>query len=154
MTAVAPADRFEQAVPALATMLASYRINDQYAQRYIEAGLARLRQMQQQTAQMVAQNARDIPAMMQAAYDERQRSMDYIDYQRTNYIRGQTDWISNMEGGAVYHADSWGTQNTFTGERWDGSPFNYVNFEGQNPKYNEGMTPIDSRALWERHIAP
>jgi len=27
-----------------------------------------------------------------------------------------------------------------------------VHFEGKNPKYNEQMQPVDSRALWERHI--
>lgn len=90
--------------------------------------------------------------MMQAAYDERQRSMDYIDYQRTSYIRGQQDWISSMEGGAVYRSDSWGTKNTTTGEYWEGKAYDYYRFQGQNPKYNEQMQPVDSRALWERHI--
>jgi hypothetical protein len=37
-----------------------------------------------------------------------------------------------------------------TGEHWEGSPFNYVNFEGNNPKYNESMTPIDNRRLFEQ----
>jgi hypothetical protein len=37
---------------------------------------------------------------------------------------------------------------------WLGAPFDYVHFEGNNPRHNEGMTPIDSRALWERHVAP
>lgn len=53
-----------------------------------------------------------IRRMMQAAYDERQKSMDDIDYQRTHYIRGQQDWVSDMEGGTVYHNDlnrKWGT---------------------------------------------
>ena len=31
-------------------------------------------------------------------------------------------------------------------------PFDCVHFEGKNPKYNEQMQPVDSRALWERHI--
>jgi hypothetical protein len=39
--------------------------------------------------------------MMQAAYDERQKITDYIDYQRTNHIRGTSDWIS---GGTVYQS--------------------------------------------------
>jgi hypothetical protein len=90
--------------------------------------------------------------MMQAAYDERQRSQDYIDYQRTNTIRGQQDWISEMEGGAVHHTDSWGTKNTATGEFWKGAPYDYLHFEGQNPKYAEQMQSIDSRDLWEKHV--
>jgi hypothetical protein len=84
-------------------------------------------------------------------YDERQRSSDYIDYQRTNYIRGEQDWISSMEGGAAYHSDSWGTKNLTTGDSWQGQPYNYVNFEGRNPKYNEQLQAIDSRELFQKH---
>jgi len=78
--------------------------------------------------------------------------MDYIDYQRTSYIRGQQDWISAMEGGTVYHTDSWGTKNTVTGDYHEGKPYNYVHFTGKNPQYNEQMQAVDSRQLWERHI--
>ena len=88
--------------------------------------------------------------MMQAAYDERQRSQDYIDYQFSTYIRGEQDWISSVEGGTVYHSDSWGTRNTTTGESCEGQPFNSVNFEGENPKYNEQMQAVNDRATFER----
>ena len=152
LTVLAPADAFDGFLGTFVSILGSYEIDQVWAKKYVAEGMERLRRLQQQTAAMVAQNARDIPRMMQAAYDERQRSMAYIDYQRTNYIRGQQDWISTMEGGTVYHTDSWGTKNTTTGESWEGGPFNYVNFRGRNPKYNEDMTPINSRALWERHI--
>jgi hypothetical protein len=154
MTVGAPADQFESFVPTFSAMTQSFRYNEQWMANYIVQGAQRLRQLQQQTASMVRRNAEDIRRMMQAAYDERQRSMDYIDYQRTNYIRGQQDWVSSMEGGTVYHTDSWGTQNTATGEYWKGQPYDYVHFKGGNPKYNEDMTPIDSRALWERYVRP
>lgn len=152
ITVGAPVEQFNAYAPSFAAMLQSYRLNEQWAANYVAAGAQRLRQMQQQTAAMVSRNAEDIHRMMQAAYDERQKSMDYIDYQRTNYIRGQQDWVSSMEGGTLYHTDSWGTKNTATGEYWEGQPYDYVHFKGNNPKYNEEMTPIDSRALWERHI--
>jgi hypothetical protein len=152
LTVTAPAERFGPWAGSLASMLESYKINERWAQDYAAQGARRLREMQQQTSAMVTRNAQEIRQMMQAAYDERQKSMDYIDYQRTSYIRGQQDWISSMEGGAVYRSDSWGTKNTATGEHWGGKPFDYVNFEGKNPKYNEQMQPVDSRALWERHI--
>ena len=154
LTVMAPAGNFDQSLPMFEAMLKSYRIDDQWAQNYVAQGMARLRQLQQQTSAMVARNAREIHDMMQAAYDERQRSQDYIDYQRTNYIRGEQDWVSGMEGGTVYHTDSWGTRNTTTGETWEGKPYDYVNVDGRSPKHNESMTPIDSRALWERHVAP
>jgi hypothetical protein len=152
LTVTAPAERFGAWAGNFASMLASYKINERWAQEYVAQGARRLREMQQQTSAMVARNAQEIRQMMQAAYDERQKSMDYIDYQRTSYIRGQQDWISSMEGGAVYRSDSWGTKNTTTGEYWEGKPYDYVNFEGKNPKYNEQMQPVDSRTLWERHI--
>ncbi|HVP39102.1 MAG TPA: hypothetical protein VMS93_07970, partial [Candidatus Saccharimonadales bacterium] len=154
-TVLAPAGGFERFAPTFAAMLGSYRINGAWARSYIQQGMARLHQMQQQTAERVARNAEEIHATMQAACDERSRSQDYLDYQRTNFIRGQQDWVSDMEGGTVYHTDSWGTQNTTTDERWEGQPFdyvNYVNYTGKNPKYNEQMTAIDSRELWEQHI--
>lgn len=152
MTVGAPVDRFDGMVPTFSTMLQSFRFNEQWMANYIAQGNRRLQELRQQTASMVSRNAEDIRRMMQAAYDERQRSMDYIDYQRTNTIRGQQDWVSEMEGGTVYRTDSWGTKNTATGESWEGQPYDYVHFKGRNPKYNEQMTPIDSRALWERHV--
>jgi len=152
MTVTAPEKKFDSLVPTLSAMMHSYSIDDNYAADYIIRGMARLRELQQQTAQIVARNAQEIHGMMQACYDERQRSMDYIDYQRTNYIRGQQDWISTMEGGRIYHTDSWGTLNSDTGEYFQGKAYDYVHFQGDNPKYNEQMTPIDSRQLWERHV--
>jgi hypothetical protein len=150
ITLTAPEGAFNSYIPTFVNMAQSYAIDDQYARNYIAAGMARLRQMQAETSRIVAQNARDIHQMMQDAYDERQRSQEYIDYQRSNYIRGETDWISGMEGGTVYHSDAWGTQNTYTGERWDGAPFDAYNFNGENPKHNESMTPIDNRELYEK----
>ncbi len=152
LTVGAPVDRFDRMVPTFTAMLQSFRFNEQWMANYIAQGTRRLRELQQQTASMVSRNAEEIRRTMQAAYDERQRSMDYIDYQRTNTIRGQQDWVSSMEGGTVYRTDRWGTRNTTTGESWEGQPYDYVHFKGKNPKYNEEMTPIDSRALWERHI--
>jgi hypothetical protein len=150
ITVAAPEDRFDAFVGNFVTMIQSYKIDDQFAMNYIAQGMARLRQLQRQTMEMVTRNAREIRQMMTAAYEERQRSWDYIDYQRTNYIRGQQDWISGMEGGTVYHTDSWGTKNTATGEYWEGQPYNYVNFTGENPKYNEQMTAITDRATYEK----
>ncbi len=145
----APRARFGSMVPTFVAMLQSYAIDDAWAKRYVAAGLERLRRLQQETSALVARNADEIHSMMQAAYDERQRSQEWIDYQRTSYIRGTQDWISSVEGGAVYHSDSWGTKNTATGEFWEGKPHDYVNFKGENPKYDEQMTPIDNRRLYE-----
>ncbi len=152
LTVIAPEDKFDAYTPTFAAMMGSYTIDQEWARNYVAQGQARLRQMQQQTSELVARNSQEIHDMMNAAYQERQTSQDYIDYQRTSYIRGEQDWVSDMEGGTVYHTDSWGTKNTATGENFEGQPYNYVNFTGQNPKYNEQMTSIDSRQLWEQHV--
>ncbi len=152
MTVSAPKEKFLERTPTFVRKMQSYSINDDFASGYIARGMARLRELQAQTAALVARNAQEIHSMMQAAYQERQRSYDYIDYQRTNYIRGQQDWISSLEGGRIYHTDSWGTLNTDTGTYYQGTAYDYVHFEGENPRYLEMMTPIDSRLLWERHI--
>lgn len=151
ITVAAPRDRFVDYAPLFGAMLASYALDEAWVRNYVKQGMERLRQMERETARKVAGNARDVREMMQAAYDERQKSQDYLDYKRTQSIRGEQDWISSMEGGTVYHTDSWGTRNTTTGETWEGQPYDYVRFTGRNPKHNEDMTPIDSRELWEKH---
>ena len=150
LTCTAPAQQFAAMAPTFIAMAEAYRIDAAYARQYIARGLQRLRELQAQTAAVVSRTRQEIAAMMQAAYDERQRSQDYIDYQRTNYIRGQQDWISHVEGGTIYHTDSWGTKNTFTGQSWEGAPFNYFNYQGENPRYRENMTPIDNRRLYDQ----
>ena len=151
-TVAGPAAEFDGFAPHFADMLQSYRIDQAWVGDYIRRGLENLRHLQRQTSQIVARNAQEIRQMMQSAYEERQTSQDYIDYQRTSYIRGEQDWISSVEGGTVYHSDSWGLTNTATGDFYKGQPFDYVHFQGQNPKYRETMTPIDSRELWEKAI--
>lgn len=151
ITVAAPRDRFENYAPLFAALLKSYAMDEGWVKNYVREGIERLRRMERETARMVSDNARDIRQMMQAAYDERQKSQDYLDYKRTQTIRGEQDWISSMEGGVAYHTDSWGTRNTSTGETWEGQPYDYVRFTGRNPKHNEDMTPIDSRELWDRY---
>ena len=151
ITVAALRDRFESYAPLFAAMLKSYAMDEGWVKNYVHQGMQRLRQMEQETARKVARNAGDIHQMMQAAYDERQKSQDYLDYQRSQSIRGEQDWISSKEGGTVYHTDNWGTRNTTTGETWEGQPYDYVHFGGRNPQRNEDMTPIDSRKLWERY---
>lgn len=152
MTATGPADQFDDFAPNFAAMFQSYAIQEKFAAEHIAKGTARLRQLQQETMRLVSRNAEEIRQTMQAAYDERQRSQDYIDYQRSNYIRGEQDWVSEVEGGAIYRTDTWGSKNTDTGESWEGRRYDYVHFKGDNPKYNELMTPIDTRELWEQLV--
>src|SRR5674476_318111 len=81
-------------------------------------------------AEKTARNAREIRESSMAAYQERQKSMDYIDYKRTGYIRGEQEWLSQAEGGALYKSDHWGLSRE--GKTVvEGQDFNYYNYKGQ-----------------------
>ncbi len=109
-----------------------------------------LRQVQRKTLRIISKNAEEVREIIRAAWDERQGGRDYVDSFRTSAIRAETSWIARMEGGAVQYTSTWGRRNTATGDSWDGPPFNYVRFEGRDAGYNERMTEINSRELFER----
>jgi hypothetical protein len=53
-----------------------------------------------------------------------------------------------LEGGKVYQTDPWGTRDQTTGDRYEGAPYNYLHFEGQNPAHpSEQMREISSDDL-------
>ncbi len=149
----APESQFERDLPTLVRIAESYRVDERWAADYIARGVENLKRQMAKTAQMMADTARSAREASLAAFQERARSSDYIDYKRTMTIRGEQEWVSQVEGGALYRSDHWGLSRE--GERVaEGRPYNYYNFEGQNPRYNEQMTPVDaSREVFERVYA-
>ena len=145
----APQKEFADYLPSLARMAESFQINEQFAKDYVRRGLENLRRLTKETAEKAARSAQDIRESSMAAYRERQKSMEYIDYKRTGYIRGEQEWVSQAEGGALYKSDHWGLSRE--GKTVvEGQDFNYYNYKGQNPRYNETMTPVDiSREVYE-----
>jgi hypothetical protein len=95
-------------LPSLVRMAESYRINERFAAEYVRQGRENLKRMARETSEKMARSAREIRESSMAAYQERQRSQDYIDYKRTGYIRGEQEWVSQAEGGALYKSDHWG----------------------------------------------
>ena len=150
LTVTAPVDQFDRLAPTFAEMLLSYQIDQAWARSYVEAGARRLAEMTRQTSRMIARNHAEITQMITDVYENRARSQEYIDYQFSTYMRGESDWISGTEGGKVYHSDSWGLTDTTSGDFWQDKPWDYVSFEGQNPRYNEGMEQVTTRDQWER----
>ncbi len=142
-----PADDLARHLPVLDHVAKSFSINDAYARRYIEQGLAHLRVLQQQTRQAIQglytaieQNQRD--------YEARVARKEASDAKWDDYRRGNSYWVSDLEGGKVYQTDPWGTRDTSTGARYDGTPYNYIHFEGQNPVHpSEHMREISSYEL-------
>jgi len=145
----APQNEFAEYLPSLLKMAESYRIDEQFAAVYVRRGLENLRRLTKETAEKTARSAREIRESSMAAYQERQKSMDYIDYKRTGYIRGEQEWLSQAEGGTLYKSDHWGLSREGKSVV-EGQDFNYYNYKGQNPRYNETMTPVDiSREVYE-----
>jgi hypothetical protein len=90
----------------------------------------------------------DQRAQNQADWEARQARKDNMDSKWDDYRRGNSFWISEMEGGKVYKTDPWGTQDTQTGDRVEGAPYDYVHFEGQNPRHpSENMREVSSYEL-------
>lgn len=147
-----PANDLARHLPILARVASSFSINDAYAKRYIEQGLAHLREMQAQTRQAIQglygaieQNQRD--------YEARSASKDGSDAKWDDYARGNSYWVSDLEGGKVYQTDPWGTRDTSTGNRYEGAPNNYIHFEGQNPVHaSEHMREISSHELQQMNL--
>lgn len=134
-------------LPTLERVAASFSINDQYARQYIQAGLENLRRLQQQT-QAAMQDLNRAREQNQADWEARQARKDFMDSKWDDYRRGNSYWVSDLEGGKVYHTDNWGTRDTVTGDYWEGKGYNWVNFEGQNPNYpSENMREVSSYEL-------
>ena len=78
-----PEAQFERHLPALAKIRGSYRIDDRFAAEYIARGIENLKRQMAKTSQMMAATARSARESSMAAFQERARSSDYIDYKRT-----------------------------------------------------------------------
>jgi hypothetical protein len=146
----APEAEFERWVPALLQIGGSFRIDERWASEYIRAGVENLRRQAARTSRMMAETAAAARESSMAAFQERARSQDYLDYKRTMTIRGEQEWVSQVEGGALYKSDHWGLSREGQ-PLLEGQPYNYYNYEGRNPRYDESMTPVDaSREVYER----
>jgi hypothetical protein len=142
-----PGDDLWRHLPVLAHVAGSFAIDDAYAKRYIENGMANLRVLQQRTQQAV-QSLYGAIEQNQRDYEARVERKEASDAKWDDYARGNSYWVSALEGGKVYRTDPWGTQDTQTGTRYDGAPTSYIHFDGQNPVHaSEQMHEISSHDL-------
>lgn len=142
----APAKDTYLYLDALESVASSFSINDQYARAYIRAGMQRLRELERETAGKINELNRE-REKNQKAWEDRQQTKEFSDSKWDDYRRGQSYWVSDVEGGKVYATDSWGTRDTYTGDYYEGRGYKYTNFEGENPHYNESMREISSYEL-------
>ena len=142
-----PKAGFAAHLPVLEEVAGSFGINDQYARAYIKAGLENLKRLQAQTAAAM----RDLSYAredLQKAWENRQARKDYMDSKWDDYRRGSSYWVSDLEGGKVYHTDTWGTRDTRTGDYYEGGGYTWTHFEGTNPRHpSESMREVSSYEL-------
>jgi hypothetical protein len=131
----------------------SFSISDQYARNYILSGLANLKALEAQTSAEI-RSLNYTREDLQRAWEQRQARHDYMESKWDDYRRGNSYWVSDLEGGKVYATDTWGTKDTVTGDYYEGKAYNYTYFEGQNPRYpSEDMREVSSWEV-EHGLAP
>jgi hypothetical protein len=149
-----PSNDFSRYLPMLERINQSFAINGQYSGQYIQNGLANLRRLQQQTQQSM-QSLSNAVTQNQKDWEARQAIRDNSNSKWDDYMRGNSYWISEMEGGKIYRTDSSGIQDTQTGNRLEGAPYNYVHFEGENPSHpSENMRELSSYEVEHMTAAP
>ena len=135
----APESQFARYLPSLIQIAESFRINEELASKYVQDGMAKVQEMMKNTSSMMYRYSQEMRASNLAGHQNRMRSMDYTSYKHATYMRGQQEWVSSVEGGAVVTTDHWGLS---VGGKTviEGPPFNYYNFQGEN----YGLIPVDS----------
>ena len=135
----APESQFARFLPSLIQIAESFRINEELASKYVRDGMAKVQEMMKTTSSMMYRYSQEMRASSLAGHQNRMRSMDYTSYKFSTYMRGQQEWVTGVEGGAVVTTDHWGLS---VGGKYvvEGPPFNYYNFQGE--KY--GLIPVDS----------
>jgi hypothetical protein len=146
-------ERFVAYAPLLESIARSYQINDAWARSYIQSAIENLKRLQRKTRQSI-QELHQARYDQQRSWEANQARKDYSNWQFSNYLRGETNWVSDLEGGKVYHTDTWGTKDSWTGDYYEGAPYNYVHFEGRNPRHPslEDMQEINSFELYQKYI--
>jgi hypothetical protein len=142
-----PHQDFYRYYPMLEQVAASFAINDQYARRYIQDGLKRARELHDKTMAAMRENSK-AREQQQADWEARQARKDFTESKWDDYRRGNSYWVSDMEGGKVYQADSHGVRDRVTNDYYEGKGYNYTNFEGGNPRHpSETMREVSSYEL-------
>jgi hypothetical protein len=108
--------------------------------------MAKVREMMAKTSSMMYRYSQEMRASSLAGHQNRMKSSDFTSYKFSTYMRGEQEWVTSVEGGAMVTTDHWGLS---VGGRYvvEGPPFNYYNFQGE--KY--GLLPVDvSREVYEK----
>jgi hypothetical protein len=135
----APSSQFARYLSSLLKIAESYQINEAWVKEYVRQGQERVREMMKKTSSMMSRYAEEMREASYRSHQNRMRSGDFISYKFSTYMRGEQEWVTSLNGGAIVKTDHWGLS---VGGRYavEGPPFNYYNFQGE--KY--GLIPVDS----------
>jgi len=141
----APEPQFARYLPSLIQIAESFRINQEWASKYVQEGMAKVREKMKETSSMMYRYSQEMRASSLASHQNRMKSSDFTSYKFSTYMRGEQEWVTGLEGGKIYQSDHYGISSggqTIV----EGPPFNYYNYHGE--KY--GHIPVDSsREVYE-----
>jgi hypothetical protein len=137
-TLMAPEEEFEAALPTLAAVLGSYRLNQEMAGQRMADNLRNYYAGLRDLSSRISRNSEQMRRENLEGFMERGRVQDYISYQTTRMIMGEFDYLAGASG---YARGSSSGLHTADGTQITREPF--------GESIIRGMQEINSRELFE-----
>ena len=127
----APANSYRRYVPMLSQITNTFAANGRYSGYYARNSMANTAFFQQGSHGMYGYGGAS--AAQQNLYAQ-QRMRDNSNSRWDDSQRGNVNWITQMEGGTVYHGGAYGARGPHGG--YAGMPYDYVQFNGGRSHYS------------------
>lgn len=137
-TLMAPREEFQAALPLLASILGSYRLNQEMAGRRMADNLRNYYAGLRELGHTLARNSEQMRRENLQGFMERGRVQDYISYQTTRMIMGEFDYLAGASG---YVRGS--SEGLF------GADGTRIVSEPYGESITRGMQEVNSRELFE-----
>ena len=145
----APGDDLEDYLPLYTRLGKTLEVNQQWVSATNSAQQAKSQQLFNNLQDSIKGQQKSFEGYMGSLKDA-SRSRDYTSWAYSQTTLGQGSWVAENEGAKVYHTDSWGIEGPEG--RVDAKAYNNTNFDGKTP-WGQDTTLINTRAMWEKHIA-
>jgi hypothetical protein len=145
----APAGEYDKWTPVYARMAGTVQQNSQWLQQKTSDQAAESARLNKNLRNSISELSKSYDRYNQSWWDS-QKSRDYTSWAWSQTTLGQGSWVSEREGAAVVRSDTWGLENTQTGQKT--SAWNHTTFTGQNPWTGEQLNEVNTRAEYEKFI--
>lgn len=145
----APVEEYDKWMPIYARMAGTSQQNGQWVQQKNADQAAESARLNKNLMNSINDLGKSYERYNQSWWDS-QKSRDYTSWAWSQTTLGQGSWVSEREGAAVVRSDSWGLENTQTGQKT--TAWNHTNFTGQNPWTGEQLNEVNTRAEYEKHV--